>query len=275
MNFFEASAALFQKKIPFVVVTMVSARGHTPQDPGAKAVVTNEGLYWGTVGGGKVEARAIAHAKEILTTPNNAALPSPQRTPQLLTWNLQRDIGMTCGGEVTYLFETHNPARWSIAVFGAGHVAQALVSSLTALSCTVTCIDNRAEWVEKLPSSPQLTSLCLSQPQTYVANLPQGSFFVVMTQGHASDVPILEQIFRTHPNVHYVGVIGSKLKGAKIKSELRELGIDEESLNRLRCPIGLDLGTNDPAEIAISIAAELIQVRDRIWPKANSSARDV
>jgi xanthine dehydrogenase accessory factor len=256
-DFFSAALELRQSSQPFVVITMVSGRGHAPQDPGAKAIVTGDGLYWGTVGGGKVEARSIERALALL-----ARLPEVA-PPDLITWNLQRDIGMTCGGEVTFLFEVHHREGWKIVVFGAGHVAQAVIRTLCNLNCSVTCIDSRPEWIERLPDSPKLKKICAPDPATLVEGLDAHSYFVVMTRGHASDVPILTEIFRRFPQADYVGGIGSKVKALRIKADLRAAGIPDAQLSQFRCPIGLPLGSNDPYEIAISVAAELLQVRDR------------
>lgn len=241
---------------PFVMITLVSVRGSSPAEPGAKVIVTSEGLQFGTVGGGKVEARAIVHAKELLTKPSVA--------PELIVWNLQRDIGMTCGGEVTYLFETHRRNVWSIAIFGAGHVGQAVVRVLEPLACQLTCTDHRAEWYEKLPSQGHLIRRHLAEPALSVEAFPADTFFAVMTQGHATDVPILEAIARYHPETPYVGVIGSDVKAIKIRAELLKRGVAPEFVKKLHCPMGLPVGTNATEEMAISIAAELLQVRDQL-----------
>jgi xanthine dehydrogenase accessory factor len=257
-GFFEAARTLETAGADFVTVTLISGRGHIPQDPGAKMLVTREGLQFGTVGGGKVEARAILHAKSLLD--------ERKSRPETHVWNLQKDIGMTCGGEVTYLFEPHLQHEWRVRIFGAGHVAQSLVRVLRDLPVSITCVDARAEWVEKLPrDQANLEIFHAALPGEWVVENGIGSddFFVVITQGHATDVPVLEAIFRKHPLPRYIGVIGSETKGIKIKSELRERGVSEESIGCLRIPIGLDIGTNHPGEIAISIAAELLQVRDR------------
>ena len=257
-GFFEAARALEIGGSDFVTVTLISGRGHIPQDPGAKMLVTRDGLQFGTVGGGKVEARAILHAKTLLE--------ERKEHPEAHVWNLQKDIGMTCGGEVTYLFEPHLQHAWRVRVFGAGHVAQSLVRVLRDLPVSLTCVDGRAEWIERLPrDQSNLEVFHAPQPGEWVTanEIEKSDFFVVITQGHATDVPVLEAIFRKHPLPRYIGVIGSETKGIKIKSELRERGVAEESIACLRIPIGLDIGTNHPGEIAISIAAELLQVRDR------------
>ncbi|MES2963726.1 MAG: xanthine dehydrogenase accessory protein XdhC [Bdellovibrionota bacterium] len=253
-NHWTAAAELDAQGDAFVVVTMIAERGHVPQDLGAKCIVTASGLHSGTVGGGKVEARAIEEAKALLA--------SGTAEPKLVTWNLTRDIGMTCGGEATFLFEIHHRKKWSIVVFGAGHVGQALTRTLLNLDCQVTCVDFRADWLSRLPDSPKLSKVLASEPEKIIGDLSPESSFVVMTRGHASDVPILDEIFRRHPHAPYVGVMGSDVKAARIRSDLLARGIDAGLIERLRSPIGLDLGGNDPYEIAISVVAELLKVRD-------------
>lgn len=251
-----AAQKLEESGQPFVVITLISTRGHAPQDPGAKAIVTQEGLCHGTIGGGKVEARAIEMAMSLLE--------APPSEPQIFTWNLQRDIGMTCGGEVSLLFEHHHSRQWSIAVFGAGHVAQALVRTLSQLDCHITCLDSRSEWLEKLPAHSRLDKFSDSDLTNLVSKFNEKTFFVIMTQGHSTDLPILEKIFRTFPKTPYVGVMGSDIKSLRIRDDLKSRGIEPSLLEKLRCPIGVDGGRNAPAEIAICVATELLQARDSL-----------
>jgi xanthine dehydrogenase accessory factor len=258
-TFWAAASTLDQKGSPFVVATLVSTRGHAPQDQGAKAIMTLDGLFWGTIGGGKVEARALRYAQELLTKSSD-----PKQTPVLVTWNLQRDIGMTCGGEVTFLFEVHGATRWKIALFGAGHVAQAVVRTLLPIDCKITCMDSRAEWLDRLPKDSKLETICDPEPSRLVSQFDPDTFFVVMTQGHATDMPILEAILKQLPEAPYVGSIGSDIKALKIRKELKERGVSPETIEKLRCPIGLELGSNALAEIAISVVAQLLQVRDSL-----------
>ena len=253
MSIWSEAKKLEDAQVSFVVATLLSVRGGAPQDPGAKAIITSDGLHFGTVGGGKVEARVIVDSIEILKT-------TEKKAPLTVTWNLQKDIGMTCGGEVTFLFEHFPATPWPIVIFGAGHVAQALTRTLANLKCQVTCIDDREEWVSKL----SIHGIDHPNPAEYVKELNPMSFFLCMTQGHAKDTPILKAIADHAPNCPYVGVIGSKTKGITIKRELKELGFSENFINKLRVPIGLPIGNNDPYEISISIAAELLQVRDQL-----------
>ncbi len=258
-NFWEAASVLERNGTPFVVVTLVGTRGQAPQDPGAKIIVTKEGLHFGTVGGGKVEAKCIVDGIRRLD------LPIGELPTEVLTWNLQRDVGMTCGGEVTFLFERREASAWRIVVFGAGHVAQAVAKILETLQCRAIFVDNRPEWIEKLPAG--VIRAPVQNFEDYVPHLDGSEFCVVTTRGHATDLPVLKALFargmqgRAFP---YIGGIGSDVKGLKLRKELAEFGASAEAVRNFRCPVGLPLGSNDPAEIAISICAELIQERDRL-----------
>ena len=255
----ERLAALSQSGVPFVCVTMVEAVGSTPQGTGAKMLVTSEGLVAGTIGGGRVELKAIQHAQAMLARPTANA---PQPTA-FLEWNLKRDVGMTCGGTVKLFFETYNHSDWRIVVFGAGHVASELVTCLGRLDCHVTCIDSRAEWLDRIPASGRLRKICASELRECVAELSDDSFVICMTMGHATDRPILEEIFQQGRKFPFLGVIGSKAKRAVLVKELTAAGIAADEAAAFHCPIGLELGTNQPGEIAISVVAQLIQERDR------------
>src|SRR3954465_11026423 len=148
-GFVERLAELSQSGMPFVCVTMVQAQGSTPQDAGSKMLVTSVGLDTGTVGGGKVELKSIERARQMLAQPANKTAPN-----ELVEWNLKRDVGMTCGGSVKLFFETYNHSDWRIVVFGAGHVATAVVAALASLDCHVTCIDSRPGGLGRLPAPP-------------------------------------------------------------------------------------------------------------------------
>jgi len=238
--------------VPHVLVTLIGVRGSAPAPVGAKMVVAGEGLPHGTVGGGKVEAAAMRRAREILEGGGGI---------ERVVWNLQRDIGMTCGGEVELLFEPRCFSGWTVAVFGAGHVAQALVPLLLTLDVRVLCFDPRADWISKLPKSARLRAEVCGNAAEAVDRLPADAFVCSITQGHASDLPVLERAFR-RGCFPFIGCIGSGSKAARLLGDLAKAGIGEVELKKLRCPLGLNIGGNTPQEIAISIAAQLLQERD-------------
>ena len=237
----------------FVSVTLASTRGSTPQEVGAKMVVTPRGRVCGTIGGGRLEEAALKQAGALLMRESEIGC-------LLLEWNLQHDIGMTCGGVVSVLFEVFHQSTWQIVIFGAGHVAQALARVLVSLKCRITVFDTRPEWLCGLPTAPNLLAQKSDPLENAVASIPEGAFVALMTQGHRTDKPVLERILKTR-NFPYLGVIGSASKAATLRRELRENGISPARAKAFRCPLGLRLGKNSPEEIAISIAAEMLSVR--------------
>lgn len=253
-GYIERLAELSAAGEPFVSVTLVEAVGSTPQDTGAKMLVTARGLAHGTVGGGRVENQAIDHA--------GAMLAGGSAHSQLVEWNLQRDVGMTCGGVVKLYFEGYNVRPWRLVIFGAGHVAQALVRVLLQLECKIDCVDPRQEWLERLPEDGKLTRHCLPEPAEFVETLVEEDYVVCMTMGHRTDLPVLVALLGRETRPAYLGVIGSAVKRKVLARELTEAGIAPDRIEAIRCPVGLALGSNQPGEIAVSIAAEMIQVRD-------------
>ncbi len=249
---FAAAEDLRRQGEAFVMVTLLATRGHAPQEPGAKALFTAAGLVSGTIGGGKLEARAQREALQLLEARTIA--------PRLQALDLQKDLGMSCGGSVELLYELFGDAPWSIAIFGAGHVAQALCRVLAPLACRVICVDPRPEWIERLTPSPRLRSKVVSNMAEWAHDLEPGTFCAVITMGHATDLPILEVLLQ-RPELPFVGSIGSKVKARAIKADLARLGVPETAIQRLKCPIGIGKGARVPEEIAILIAAQLLSER--------------
>lgn len=236
-----------------MVVTVAAFRGSIPTVLGEKLVVTAAGIAWGSVGGGKIEARALSHATALLAD-------STSPPCDLRIWNLQNDIHMTCGGEMTLLFEVNRTSpQWHIVVFGAGHVVRALIPILATLSCRIDLIDTRANWLEKIPAQENLTTHLVRAHTDALHLITLHSQVLSITQGHSSDLPILLETLRAFPEIPFIGVIGSASKRATLSRELREAGLTDHLIAKIHCPLGLAIGDNTPAEIAISITAQLLQ----------------
>lgn len=250
---------LIQNNIDFVSVVIVDIKGSVPQEVGARMLVTASSEHCpleGTIGGGKLELAAIKHAQKML------AEIDPAQQHSLLSWNLQKDIGMSCGGVVQLYFELIQHKGWNIAVFGAGHVAQALIPILLTLSCRVWCIDSRKEWLDRLDDSPALTKVMLNDIEHYVSELPSDCSILSLTQGHALDVRVAQAVFE-HLQPEYFGIIGSRSKSVAIRRELQNCGISQAFVDQIKCPVGLDIGGDIPSEIAISITAQLLECRGK------------
>ena len=257
--FYEQLAALEREGTAFVFVVLVETLGSTPQDTGAKMLVTSAGLFTGTVGGGKVEAKAIGVAQEML-----GAAPA---APRFVNWALKTDVGMTCGGSVKLYFEPHagggSDAAWPIWIFGAGHVVQALVPVLAPLDCQLTVVDPRREWLDKLPRARNARYIEHANPADLVPTIPDGSFLLCPTRGHASDRPVLQRALAER-NFPFVGVIGSDAKAEVLRREMIAAGMPTGGAKEFHCPVGLSFGNDDPREIALSLAAQLLTERDKL-----------
>jgi xanthine dehydrogenase accessory factor len=245
---------------PFAVVTLVGHKGSVPQELGARLIVNDAGYFSGTIGGGKLENAAIQKAKEYL------------KQNQVLSffheWNLQKDIGMSCGGVANLFFEIHHPKRqWSIVMFGAGHVGQELARVLLRMECHITCIDSREEWLSKLPNDQRLEKVHVPHMPDYVRKISPESYVVVATMGHSTDLPILQTIFSQNLKFPYLGVIGSDVKAKKLRQNILDSNFTTEQSESFFCPIGEALGNNTPPEMAISIAAQLLRVRGLVYGK--------
>lgn len=254
-EFYAEIGTLAEQNTPFCTATIVDKRGSIPQIVGAKAIFTAEGRVFGTVGGGKVEMQCQAVAADMLSQGATA------RT-SLKHWNLRKDVGMTCAGEITIFFESHRgDGDWQIVVFGAGHVSQALCRLLIELECHVTCVDTRAEWLDKLPDHARLDRKLVKSYADGVDDIAENASVVIMTKGHSFDVPILRAIEERGVKTAYLGVIGSKSKAATLRRDLAGEGASEAFLSHLICPVGDKIGNNTPVEISFGIIAQLLRKR--------------
>jgi len=245
---------------PLVQVLVVDKKGSVPTEVGAKMLVTSNGLTYGTIGGGRLEKRTIEYCIELLNK-NNHGNPNP-KYHELIQWSLGKDIGMTCGGTVTFFFEVMSNTTWPIIVFGAGHVSNAVIKILITLNCHVSCVDFRPEWLEKLPDSEKLVKIKLDNMSEYADKIPKNSFILITTPGHKYDLEVLSRcIDKDFP---FLGVIGSKAKAAYLRKELKASGISEDLCSKFYCPVGLPLGTNEPQEVAVSIISQLLLERDKL-----------
>lgn len=232
-----------------VLATVVKSRGSTPVAPGTRMAVTARELS-GTVGGGPLEAKVIESAREALA----------DGKPRLLEFCLRGDeageLGMLCGGEQEIFLDVINPVA-RILIFGGGHVGQALAWVASAAGYPSVVLDDREEFIE--PSRfPRLCRTVLINFADALSGLKisAGSAIVIVTRGHSFDQICLKQALAT--SAGYIGMIGSK---EKVAATLAGIGIAVGEDKRVYAPLGLDLGGKTPGEIAVSILAEIIAVR--------------
>ncbi|MGI9203467.1 MAG: xanthine dehydrogenase accessory protein XdhC [Woeseiaceae bacterium] len=162
-----------------------------------------------------------------------------------------------------YLLEPVRESEFNIAIFGAGHVGAATVDALSRLDCSVRWIDARRNvFPDVTPENIQVVET--SDPAREILAMPAGSYFIVMTHSHALDQEICQRVLQRR-DFAYCGLIGSVSKRRRFERLMKKQGLPGHLLERLVCPIGIDgiLGKK-PVEIALSVSAELLKVRDTI-----------
>ncbi|AKT31492.1 xanthine dehydrogenase accessory protein XdhC [Pseudomonas syringae pv. actinidiae] len=264
-NWISALAELQARSEPGILVTIIEELGSTPRNAGSKMVVCAERIY-DTIGGGHLEYKAMEIAREMLA--------SGTRQTRLERFNLGASLGQCCGGVNVLLFEPMGEPVAHIAVFGAGHVGRALVPLLASLPCRVRWIDAREhEFPESMPEG--VLKIVNDEPVDEVAQLPVGTYCIVMTHNHQLDLELTAAILK-RGDFGYFGLIGSKTKRVKFEHRLREHGFDASLLQRMRCPMGLaEVKGKLPIEIAVSIAAEVIATYNVSFGQHSANAEPI
>jgi xanthine dehydrogenase accessory factor len=258
-NVVELAASLVQRKTPAALCTVVRTRGSVPRHPGAKMLVDASGtLLAGTVGGGAMESQVIELARQCIA----------DGKPRLSTYRLadpaSGDPGV-CGGEVEIFIEPLLSTP-TLLVIGAGHVGQALIYLAKWAGFRVLLADDRAELctAEAAPGADEYLPGPLSETLQRITLTPL-TYVALVTRSYPIDVDSLPTLLDSP--AAYIGVIGSQRRWLTTAKALRERGVSDEALTRIAAPIGLEIGAETPAEIAISIMAQVIAH----WRQASSS----
>ncbi|MGO4341121.1 xanthine dehydrogenase accessory protein XdhC [Pedococcus sp. 2YAF34] len=244
-----------------VLVTLVSVRGHAPREAGAKMVVTVDDA-WDSIGGGNLEATAVARAR--------AMLADGVRTPQQLELALNERAPVEhgqqcCGGEVVVLLEPLAVAP-SVAVFGMGHVGLELARILARHDLELHLVDSRADQVTASRLAVLDDAVARVHvhhapvPELVLGQVPRGTHVLVMTHDHAEDAALCDTALRCG-HLASIGLIGSSAKWSRFRQRLAAEGHSPADLERITTPIGLPgLAGKAPATIAVSVAADLVRV---------------
>lgn len=248
--------------IAIVLVTAVEKEGAGPVEVGKKMIVSENGDYFGTVGGGKLEFFAINKCRTILKTKQplleRYALTDTEIIPNATT------LPMVCGGVVTLFYE-YLGAKEDVFIFGGGHVGQALVNILKTMNFHVTVIDERQEIVDRLQNADQVVH------QGFVDYIDQysikeNSFVVVCTPNHQHDYHVINKILSMSLKPKYIGMLCSPLKLDDYLDKTYATFGKNVDLKHFYAPIGLDLGGNTPEDIAISISSEILAISNQKGP---------
>ena len=255
LSFHEEMVRLLREGRRAVVTTLVRSRGSTPRRFGAKMIVTESGETMFTIGGGAFEALVIQDALDVIR--GGRGLVKEYR----FTERGESATGMVCGGSARVLFELVTPPP-ALFVFGAGHVGRELASLGVRLEFDVTVVDDRPRYLTSawLPAGTRPLRARRDFADE-LPDLPAGAFVAVVTRCHRTDLEVLRHAC-ADGRAAYVGVIGSRRKIMTLKTRAAALGTPREALERVHGPIGVTIGAQTPQEIAVSIAAEMIAVKN-------------
>ena len=264
----DAASRWFADRRAAVVVEVAQARGSVPREAGTRMLVSATEAV-GTIGGGHLELKAIACAREMLRTGELAA--HTEHYP------LGPALGQCCGGAVTLGYAALDaaalarwpsaPPRFHLQLFGAGHVGRAIAQALAPLNVVVDWIDERDD---EFPATfaangsgdindwpAHIRKVCVDAVEAEVATAPAGAFYLVLTHRHDLDQRISEAIL-ARADFGFFGLIGSRTKRARFMHRFEQRGLDA---SRMTCPIGLPgITGKEPAVIAASVVAQLLAV---------------
>lgn len=246
------AARLLEEGRTFALVTVVGAAGASPRKVGARMVVTPDGQS-GSVGGGGVERLAVEKARQALKSGEVIRLELDLDDPERL------QTGMLCGGRMELLIEPFGSAP-ILHLFGAGHVAMPTARLAQEVGFRVTVYDPRADWLtsERFPGAALRRGAYAELAESLDPS--PDDFIAVITPCHDDDYTVVTRVLRKP--FRYLGMIGSRRKAVEIRKRLEADGFSPDEIKRLTCPIGADIPSHTPEEIAVAVAAQLIAVKN-------------
>lgn len=256
-----------------VLVTIIDTIGSTPGKTGFKMLADAEGRIAGTVGGGSLEFYAIGKCKELIEADKNnlteslllrESLENEIKNEVIVKDSKKVEINAICGGEVTLFYEVYKPVK-SVHIFGAGHVGKAVARIAKFSKYYVTLIDDREDILEEADSSIYdkceiVTFSNLSEFSSCKVEISKECFALVVTRNHVNDLNVLEYLYKHYPDLHYIGLIGSKKKVKESVELIRKRLGHSIKFDNLYAPVGLAIGGDSPEEIALGVMAEILAI---------------
>ncbi|HZJ99393.1 MAG TPA: XdhC/CoxI family protein, partial [Tissierellaceae bacterium] len=227
------------------IATITKAEGSAPRGVGTSMAVLNDGSIYGTIGGGPLEKYIIELAIQAIDKGKSQSFDLPLN---------KEGVEMICGGAVEVFIDVYK-SRPKLLMVGGGHVGYAMYELANLMDFEVVIFEDREEFVtvERFPNAYELL-LGPVDKSLKDYKIDENSYIVIATRGHKMDEEALASVVRS--NAKYIGAIGSIKKTNTIMENLKEKGFTEEELNKVYAPIGIDIASEKPSEIAVSIMAE-------------------
>lgn len=235
-----------------VLVTLVEADGVAGARPGSKLLVRDDGSIVGTLGSAGIDRRVADAALTLLGSFDpkliqvDLGAPTPAGEPAL-----SGSLGVYC--------EVLQPMP-KVLIVGAGHVAIPVARIAKLVGFEVAILDDRPDFANT-DRFPEADEVIAADFAATLASYPIGSttYIILVTRGHAQDEASLRQVLGS--KAPYIGMIGSQRRVRAVFERLADAGFDPELFGKVYAPIGLDIGSHTPEEIAVAIVAEVIKVR--------------
>lgn len=243
--------ACIEKREEVALVTVTSKFGSGPRDMGSMMIVDSRGnLVGGTIGGGGVEEKAKNDAVRCISENQSMAFHY-----ELTMKDSEYSLKMVCGGTLDVFIKVFKNEK-QLMIFGGGHIGLVLCDFAKALGYQVSVYDQRQEYSskERFPNADSVYTGDLDQALEQMKPSALTSI-VIITHGHNHDLDVLKRVVGT--DAGYIGMIGSSTKIRHCFNDLLEQGVSKDLLRRVHAPIGLDIGGETPAEIALAILAEM------------------
>ncbi len=258
-SIYQALGELEQNNESAALCTVVKSEGSTPRHVGSKMLVYPDGNFIGTIGGGDLEHRVLDEAWMAIADGQARHLHYNMSDPS------RGDPGV-CGGTVEVFVEPILPAPMVIVV-GAGHVGKAVAHLAKWLGFRVAVSDDRQEFCtpEVVPEADAYYPVPMEKLTEHV-KVTRQTYLALTTRGSNVDAAGLGPLLETEAG--YIGVIGSKRRWLETVKALKQKGVPADKIARVHSPIGLELQAETPEEIAVSILAEILMIRNKGTGKA-------
>lgn len=253
-SIYQALSEIQQNHESAALCTVVKSEGSTPRHVGSKMLVYPDGKFIGTVGGGDLEHRVLDEAWMSLSDGEARLLSYRMSDPS------RGDPGV-CGGNVEVFVEPVLPPAM-IVVIGAGHVGKAVVHLAKWLGFRVAVNDDRAEFCnpESVPGADAYYPVEMGKLPEHI-KINRRTYLIITSRGSSVDVLGLPSLLES--DAAYIGVIGSRRRWLTTVKALKAKGVSEERIERVHSPMGLELNAETPEEIAVSIMAEVLMLKDK------------
>lgn len=260
----KAVSSAVEKGIETAVVTVLEVKGSSPGKEGAMMAVFSDGSILGTVGGGALEYEFIQEALKAIKE-NKSCEKSFELTEK-------GSLHMKCGGFVRAYIKVF-AKREKLLIMGGGHLGAELYTLGKFLNKYVVVFDDREEFANRERFS-EADEIIFGKMEETVKNysVDENSYIIIVTRGHENDKECLKAILDKKVSPKYIGMVGSRGKVLSTYKELLDEGYSKEELKKIFSPIGLDISSSEPKEIALGIMAEIIAVKNQ---KTGEHMRDV